>query len=471
MSNSCHSCLLNNFKRALIIENWFLWLIMAQSMSWWSARTPSSFLGEHLDNPTENILCKMIIFQGFLSEFSKQQVRQDFVSGKLGSDMNSHILTSIDGIRDIMQPRLSSEADINSNHVGSALRGLKFFSSLFRGLAKKPTDNLGKDLPVDMTFKEWHDFFTVLSSNKYWDSTLNCSSSMEKLSSPYSSTAVGISAVGKESRGNRSRLNRPFDSVAVKFSRFSSTTGSSPPEIKGCQSSGASNNREKYRIFSCTWCHRKGHRRYFCWERAGLCTRCGGDHERRFCVRQTNRVLWTPTCPLCSGGHLGKNCPTKSSNRTTAESKVHATSISNSSSSVLKSALSNPVKSWPRKSDAQVSFLRGSTGNIGETKDASVGLRQSDTPKADITALSSLAVPMSPRSRGSDLIGRDEKSVWESSNGPYSTMQRSKFERDTPRQATSIASLSATGVVSDHRLPRRYKYVGALTSLFGGDGS
>lgn len=63
----------------------------------------------------------------------------------------------------------------------------------------------------------------------------------------------------------------------------------------------------------CDWCGRRGHQEEGCWTKAGACMICGsGEHSKDDCPRFDRE--WggfVPTCSLCGGPHLGKDCESK----------------------------------------------------------------------------------------------------------------------------------------------------------------
>ena len=65
------------------------------------------------------------------------------------------------------------------------------------------------------------------------------------------------------------------------------------------------------RTLLCHWCGRRGHTEERCWLKLGACTKCGSaDHSESHCVHSSERSSHlTFKCPICSGGHLGKDCP------------------------------------------------------------------------------------------------------------------------------------------------------------------
>ena len=65
-------------------------------------------------------------------------------------------------------------------------------------------------------------------------------------------------------------------------------------------------------LLNCNWCGKRGHSELGCWIKLGLCTICGArDHARDSCPKYEPRQSFTPVCPRCGGGHLGKDCSQK----------------------------------------------------------------------------------------------------------------------------------------------------------------
>ena len=62
----------------------------------------------------------------------------------------------------------------------------------------------------------------------------------------------------------------------------------------------------------CDWCGRRGHREDGCWTKAGACLICGSsDHSKDECPRFDREWSgFVPTCSVCGGPHLGKDCET-----------------------------------------------------------------------------------------------------------------------------------------------------------------
>ena len=61
----------------------------------------------------------------------------------------------------------------------------------------------------------------------------------------------------------------------------------------------------------CNWCGKAGHREERCWLKKGCCVVCGSEGHAKDGCPQINgeRLRFRPTCSLCKGDHLGRDCP------------------------------------------------------------------------------------------------------------------------------------------------------------------
>lgn len=112
------------------------------------------------------ILYKIIIFQGFIVQFSRPDVRQAFLSGYLAVPRSTQeMLHALDVIRGMMLPppgTFGGEASV------AGLAGVSFFAKMLARDKNVPLGLEGKPLPVCKTAAQWDDYFRALSGSEYW---------------------------------------------------------------------------------------------------------------------------------------------------------------------------------------------------------------------------------------------------------------------------------------------------------------
>lgn len=113
----------------------------------------------------KNIICVLIRCQGLLYELSKEQVRYDFLHGKIDglTDCSDEMLLSLDELRTVML--LSPRAERNGLICGD--EAVSFASRLFSKDAGEPMVQ-GAFLPIRQYFGEWRTVFQRLLSSSYW---------------------------------------------------------------------------------------------------------------------------------------------------------------------------------------------------------------------------------------------------------------------------------------------------------------
>lgn len=116
----------------------------------------------------KNITGLLMVIQGILHRLSGNQVRQDFLAGRLGvSDCSSDMLRSLDVFSDKMLPSpYTMKGTENSGEV------LAFASQLLAGDADVPVVR-GAALPVNLSFAEWRATFQTIGASRYWDKKIN----------------------------------------------------------------------------------------------------------------------------------------------------------------------------------------------------------------------------------------------------------------------------------------------------------
>lgn len=64
------------------------------------------------------------------------------------------------------------------------------------------------------------------------------------------------------------------------------------------------------RQFNCNWCGRRGHQESSCWIKLNACRICGSqEHTKEGCSRFDGEwAPFQPTCSICQGDHLGRDC-------------------------------------------------------------------------------------------------------------------------------------------------------------------
>ena len=103
----------------------------------------------------------------------------------------------------------------------------------------------------------------------------------------------------------RERLQR------LKCSTVGATKKISPSKIFTNSQFVGGQDRSGNAFVSCQWCGKPGHVEAKCWIKLGACTLCGSaNHKRDECskFKKQRDYPTSPTCSLCGGPHLGKNC-------------------------------------------------------------------------------------------------------------------------------------------------------------------
>ena len=113
----------------------------------------------------QHIVYKVIIHLAWLSKFADQTIREDFLTGKIGSRGTDAMLRSLDRIRELVLPFPDSRAV-----PPIALKGLNFLVGFFRQEETSPLDLWGHTLPVVFSYREWHHYLAELSVSPYWHS-------------------------------------------------------------------------------------------------------------------------------------------------------------------------------------------------------------------------------------------------------------------------------------------------------------
>lgn len=124
-----------------------------------------------VDDAYRNVLFQAFLFCGFLQEFSEQEVRRDFLAGKLmlmgdGEDGGT-ILHTIDTIREMLLPSYHQDSP-ESRRDSQALAGVEFFVALLGRSSQVPVDYGGCSFPAVKSYDQWFTFFEKLSTSSYW---------------------------------------------------------------------------------------------------------------------------------------------------------------------------------------------------------------------------------------------------------------------------------------------------------------
>ena len=105
--------------------------------------------------------------QGVLARLASPLVRKDFLSGKFGVAINSHLmLQSLDSIADIMLPCPS----VAGEPVRDGAATVGFIVRLLSKDSGEPLDRMGLHLPIRLSYKMWREYLHELMSSKYWES-------------------------------------------------------------------------------------------------------------------------------------------------------------------------------------------------------------------------------------------------------------------------------------------------------------
>lgn len=119
------------------------------------------------DQVLQNIIYKLIAFQGWLSRFSDEQVRTSFLSGFLGVRSNTvEMLRSLDCIREMMLPL---PARVGGSDSTTALSGVNFFTNFLTKSDEEPLDRAGKPFPVRMSYRNWAVHLGQYSVSSFWN--------------------------------------------------------------------------------------------------------------------------------------------------------------------------------------------------------------------------------------------------------------------------------------------------------------
>lgn len=119
-----------------------------------------------LQDAHHNIVSVLLRCQGLLFELSKDEVRRDFLAGRLCyADYSIDVLRSLDRFREIMMqsPRAAKGKVVNDDEA------VAFVSKL---LSKDPGEPVigGLALPIRRSFSEWRTVFQTLLASRYWES-------------------------------------------------------------------------------------------------------------------------------------------------------------------------------------------------------------------------------------------------------------------------------------------------------------
>lgn len=125
-------------------------------------RTTPVTLGQEA---SDNLLFKMISFQGWLSKFQILEVRHAFLNGKFKiHDNTTEMLQTIDFLIDILLPY----PHLSEGNYPLSLLGIEFFNKLMRQTNGEPCDANGDPLPVRKSYQEWALYLGELSVCRYW---------------------------------------------------------------------------------------------------------------------------------------------------------------------------------------------------------------------------------------------------------------------------------------------------------------
>ena len=111
----------------------------------------------------QTMVYKVLVHLAWLSKFSDENVRKDFLDGKIGRFGQPEMLSAIDRIRELVLP-----CPAPGTVFASAIRGLNFMIGFFRLHDSQPLDVFGRLLPVRFTFKQWYQYLAELSVSDYW---------------------------------------------------------------------------------------------------------------------------------------------------------------------------------------------------------------------------------------------------------------------------------------------------------------
>ena len=129
---------------------------------------PSTERSREVNQAADNFVFQTVIFQGFIMEFSLPENRAAFLRGEIcPSSHGEALLGSLDAIRNMMLPtlRTGTHGVLRDDY---AIAAVKFFTGLVDKSDDKPRDVHGNLLAAPLTFKEWFNFITEVSTSKYW---------------------------------------------------------------------------------------------------------------------------------------------------------------------------------------------------------------------------------------------------------------------------------------------------------------
>ena len=119
------------------------------------------------DHVLQNVMYKLVTFQGWLSRFSDERVRKSFLSGLFGIRNNTNeVLHSLDCIRAMMLPIPTTE---DGPERTAALSGVNFFSKFLLKSDEEPVDRFGKPFPVRMSYSSWAIHLGQYSASSFWN--------------------------------------------------------------------------------------------------------------------------------------------------------------------------------------------------------------------------------------------------------------------------------------------------------------
>ena len=169
-----------------------------------AAATASAVLAGGRDSPLavddrvlQNVMFKLIAFQGWLSRFSDEPVRKSFLAGLFKVHNNTlEMLHSLDCIRSVMLP-LPVEVGVPDGV--SALSGVSFFSKFLMKSDEEPADIAGNPFPVRMSYRKWAVTLGRFSVSPYWHSVKQSDippavrpKTTARFSEPYPAVSTGI---------------------------------------------------------------------------------------------------------------------------------------------------------------------------------------------------------------------------------------------------------------------------------------
>ena len=112
----------------------------------------------------------LVICQGLLSQFNKENVRNAFLKGKLGEPCGREMLASVDAVAGILLPSPSASKGREVTDDTS----VNFILKLLARDAGEPVDIIGNFLPVRQSFKDWRNFMHTLVSSPFWGELDSC---------------------------------------------------------------------------------------------------------------------------------------------------------------------------------------------------------------------------------------------------------------------------------------------------------